>query len=64
MQNAVVTVDTRDGAMKESGDIILSKSTIYAEIGELMSGSKPKPTIPDCGKKYYMFKSLGMSSTL
>ena len=25
MHNAVVTVDTRDGALKESGDIILSQ---------------------------------------
>lgn len=25
MHNAVVTVDTKDGALKESGDIILSK---------------------------------------
>ena len=25
-----------------------------------MAGSKSIPKVPDCGKKYYLFKSLGM----
>src|SRR5216110_4032995 len=33
MSNAVF-VDSREGAMKESGDVILSRATIYAELGE------------------------------
>ena len=32
---------------------------IYAEIGEVISGTKPLPTLSDCGKKFLMFKSLG-----
>ena len=32
---------------------------VYAEIGEIMSGSKSIPKIPECGKNHYMFKSLG-----
>ena len=35
---------------------------IYAEIGEIMAGSKALPEVPDCGKKYYLFKSLGKRS--
>lgn len=36
------------------------QAEIYAEIGEIISESKPLPKVPDCGKKYYLFKSLGM----
>src|SRR5437016_11499075 len=34
----VVFVDSRDGAMKESGDVILSGAKIYAELGEALAG--------------------------
>ena len=39
MQNAVVVVDSREGAMKESGDVILSKvwkQTVYHSSSEYM----------------------------
>ena len=29
--------------LKESGDVILSKAPIYAEVGEIFAGMKPKP---------------------
>jgi thiomorpholine-carboxylate dehydrogenase len=37
----VVFVDSREGAMKESGDIILSGAKIYAELGEALAGKVP-----------------------
>lgn len=33
-------VDSREAVLKESGDVILSKATIFAEAGEIMSGKK------------------------
>ena len=42
MQNVVV-VDSREAVLKESGDVILSGATIYAEIGEIFAGTKPVP---------------------
>ncbi|CAI7999104.1 Ketimine reductase mu-crystallin [Geodia barretti] len=61
MLNSLVTVDSCDAAMKESGDIIQSGAEIFAEIGEVISGAKPLPSLSDCGKKFLMFKSLGMA---
>jgi ornithine cyclodeaminase/alanine dehydrogenase-like protein (mu-crystallin family) len=52
----VVFVDSREGAEKESGDVILSKARIYAEIGEALSG-----TIPLRSGETTIFKSLGMA---
>src|SRR5213592_911989 len=37
----VVFVDSREAALRESGDIILSGATIYAEIGEALAGKPP-----------------------
>src|SRR4029450_584280 len=37
----VVFVDSREGAMKESGDIILSNANIYAELGEALASKVP-----------------------
>jgi len=39
----------------ESGDILLSGATIYAELGEILAGSKPKPSSGNT-----VFKSLGL----
>ena len=38
MRNNVVFVDSREAAMKESGDVILSGAKIYAELGEAFAG--------------------------
>jgi thiomorpholine-carboxylate dehydrogenase len=55
MEN-VVFVDSREGATKESGDILLSNAKIYAEIGEALAGK-----VPSREKETTIFKSLGMA---
>jgi ornithine cyclodeaminase/alanine dehydrogenase-like protein (mu-crystallin family) len=52
----IVFVDSREGAMKESGDIILSGAKIYAELGEALSGK-----VPPRADETTIFKSLGMA---
>jgi ornithine cyclodeaminase/alanine dehydrogenase-like protein (mu-crystallin family) len=52
----VVFVDSRGGAMKESGDIILSGAKIYAELGEVFAGK-----VPARANETTIFKSLGMA---
>ena len=43
----VVYVDSRAAAAVESGDVILSKCPVYAELGELFAGAVPRaPTRP------------------
>lgn len=61
MQNAVVFVDSREAALKESGDIILSGAEVFAEIGEALGGKIQVPPVPECGKKFLVFKSLGLA---
>jgi thiomorpholine-carboxylate dehydrogenase len=55
MRGAVI-VDSREAAMKESGDILLANATIYAELGELLSGAQPLPNA-----EVTVFKSLGIA---
>ena len=52
----VVFVDSREGAMKESGDVILSGAKIYAELGEALAAK-----VPTRAKETTIFKSLGMA---
>ena len=52
----VVFVDSREAAMKESGDIILSSAKIYTEIGEALAGG-----VPSRANETTIFKSLGMA---
>jgi ornithine cyclodeaminase/alanine dehydrogenase-like protein (mu-crystallin family) len=52
----VVFVDSREAAMKESGDVILSGVKIYAELGEVLAGK-----VPTCANETTIFKSLGMA---
>jgi ornithine cyclodeaminase/alanine dehydrogenase-like protein (mu-crystallin family) len=52
----VVFVDSREAAMKESGDVILSGAEIYAELGEAFAGK-----IPSRANETTIFKSLGMA---
>jgi len=52
----VVFVDSREAAMKESGDVILSRTKIYAELGEAFAGK-----VPPRGSETTIFKSLGMA---
>ena len=55
MRNVVI-VDSYEGARKESGDVILSGASPFAELGEILNGTKrvePGATT--------IFKSLGMA---
>ena len=52
----VVFVDSREGALKESGDVILSDAKIYAELGDALAGKVPSPA-----NETTIFKSLGMA---
>src|SRR5262249_32593569 len=56
MQRSVVFVDSREGAMKESGDVILSGANIFAELGEALAGK-----VPSRADETTVFKSLGMA---
>ena len=55
MQN-IVFVDSREAAMKESGDVILSTAKIYAELGEALADQ-----VPLRASETTIFKSLGMA---
>jgi thiomorpholine-carboxylate dehydrogenase len=56
MHNNVVFVDSHEAAAKESGDVILSKAKVYAELGELFAGK-----IPSRANETTIFKSLGLA---
>jgi len=56
MTKSVVFVDSREAAMKESGDVILSGAKIYAELGEAFAGK-----VPLRANETTIFKSLGMA---
>jgi ornithine cyclodeaminase/alanine dehydrogenase-like protein (mu-crystallin family) len=55
MQN-IVFVDSREAAMKESGDVILSRAKIYAELGDALAGK-----VRARANETTIFKSLGMA---
>nr|XP_019938747.1 PREDICTED: ketimine reductase mu-crystallin [Paralichthys olivaceus] len=55
MKEAVVYTDSREGALAESGDIILSGAEMFAELGDVINGTKPAHR-----EKTTVFKSLGM----
>ena len=52
----VVIVDSYEGARNESGDVILSKATPFAELGEILN--ETKSVTPG---RTMIFKSLGMA---
>ncbi|XP_003961534.2 ketimine reductase mu-crystallin [Takifugu rubripes] len=57
MKEAVLYVDSREGAMAESGDVILSGAKVFAELGDVVNGAKPA-----LREKTTVFKSLGMGA--
>lgn len=58
MTGGVLVVDSREAVLKESGDVILSKAPIHAEIGEIFAGTKPRPPA-GCTT---VFKSVGIAA--
>ncbi|XP_038156289.1 ketimine reductase mu-crystallin isoform X2 [Cyprinodon tularosa] len=55
MKAAVVYVDSREGALSESGDVLLSGAEVFAELGDVINGTKSAQR-----EKTTVFKSLGM----
>jgi ornithine cyclodeaminase/alanine dehydrogenase-like protein (mu-crystallin family) len=53
---ATVAVESREAALRESGEIIHSNSQIYAELGELLAGTKAKPPMGNT-----VYKGLGVA---
>lgn len=58
MQGTVV-VESREAALKESGDLIGSGAPIAAELGELLAGTRKLPKTDS----WTVFKSLGVGAT-
>jgi thiomorpholine-carboxylate dehydrogenase len=56
MRGAAVIVESREAAMEEAGDIVQAGVPIYAELGEILSGVKPKPQ-----SRVTVYKSLGVA---
>jgi len=57
-----VVVESREAALRESGDIILSGAPVYAELGELLAGGfAPDTGAPEPGHGF-VFKSLGIAA--
>lgn len=54
---ATIVVDSREAAAAEAGDVILSGASIYAEAGEIFSGSKEPPA----QSATTVFKSVGLA---
>jgi ornithine cyclodeaminase/alanine dehydrogenase-like protein (mu-crystallin family) len=55
MANTLV-VDSREAVLNESGDVILSGASIYAEAGEIFAGGKEPPVTSTT-----IFKSVGLA---
>ena len=54
---STVVVDSREAVLKESGDVILSKANIFAEVGEIFSGAKAARV-----SETTVFKSVGIAA--
>jgi len=52
----IIIVDSREAVLKESGDVILSGASIYAEAGEIFADAKAVPATATT-----IFKSVGLA---
>ena len=57
LERSKVYVDSREAALKESGDVIAA-GEIFAEIGEVVSGARPGR---QSAEEITLFKSLGLA---
>jgi ornithine cyclodeaminase/alanine dehydrogenase-like protein (mu-crystallin family) len=55
--NASVIVESREAALRESGDIIDTSTPIYAELGEILAGMIPPPS-----NGRVVYKGLGIAA--
>jgi thiomorpholine-carboxylate dehydrogenase len=56
MRGSILIVDSREAALRESGDVILSQAPIFAEAGEVFTGTRHVPR-----EATTVFKSLGLA---
>jgi thiomorpholine-carboxylate dehydrogenase len=56
VMDAAVVVESREAALRESGDILKSGAKIYAELGELLAGSVALPS------RRRVYKALGIGA--
>ncbi|HYX73588.1 MAG TPA: ornithine cyclodeaminase family protein [Steroidobacteraceae bacterium] len=56
MRGSILIVDSREAALRESGDVILSQAPIFAEAGEVFAGTRHVPR-----GSTTVFKSLGLA---
>jgi ornithine cyclodeaminase/alanine dehydrogenase-like protein (mu-crystallin family) len=56
VRGATLVVDSREAALRESGDVIQSRAPIFAEAGELFAGTRHVPRDATS-----VFKSLGLA---
>jgi thiomorpholine-carboxylate dehydrogenase len=57
LERSLVYVDSREAALKESGDVIAA-GEVFAEIGEVVSGARPGR---QSAEEITLFKSLGLA---
>lgn len=57
VMDAVIVVESREAAMRESGDILHSGASVYAELGELLAGTAALPS----GRRF-VYKGLGIAA--
>jgi ornithine cyclodeaminase/alanine dehydrogenase-like protein (mu-crystallin family) len=57
VMDATAVVESREAAMRESGDILDSGAGVFAELGELLTGTKTPPT----GRRI-VYKGLGIGA--
>lgn len=56
MRSGPVIVESREAALRESGEIVISQVPVYAELGEILAGKKATPT-----GRNIIFKSTGIA---
>ena len=56
MKGSILIVDSREAALQESGDVILTQTPIFAEAGEVFAGARQVPR-----EATTVFKSLGLA---
>jgi ornithine cyclodeaminase/alanine dehydrogenase-like protein (mu-crystallin family) len=56
MRGGILIVDSREAALRESGDVIISRAPIFAEAGEVFAGTRHVPR-----EATTVFKSLGLA---
>lgn len=57
LRDAAVIVESRDAAQKESADIVETGAAVHAELGELLTGTKPLPS----RDQRIVYKGLGIA---